>query len=78
MTREKLIETGKKIVEDNCSEEERNQLMELFDNNVPHPKGSNLFYYPDKYNARNTDISKYKPTVEEVVDLCLSYKAFAL
>ena len=27
------------------------------------------FYWPENYNARRDDISKYNPTVEEVVDV---------
>ncbi len=78
MTREELIELGYKIVNCEGSEDEIDELMELFDENVPHPDGANLFFYPENYNARKDDISQYNPTVEEVVDKALSYRAIQL
>lgn len=78
MTREELIELGYKIVNCEGSEDEIDELIELFDENVPHPDGANLFFYPENYNARKDDISQYNPTVEEVVDKALSYKAIQL
>ncbi len=78
MTRAELIEIGTKIVKAECSEKEHEELMDLFDQNVPKPDGSNLFYYPESYNARRDDLSMYSPTVEEVVDQCLAYKAIQL
>ncbi len=78
MTREVLIELGKRIVAANVSEEDLQSLMELFDKNVPRPNGSNLFYWPENFNFRSDDISEYNPTVEEVVDKCLSYKPIIL
>lgn len=78
MKREELIELGYKIVNCEGSEDEIDELMELFDENVPHPDGANLFFYPENYNARKDDISQYNPTVEEVVDKALSYKAIQL
>jgi hypothetical protein len=78
MTRNELIELGKRIVAAQCSEEEHTRLMEIFDRNVPHPSGSNLFYWPENYNARTTIMSEYDPTVEEVVDRCLAYKPIIL
>ena len=78
MTREELVEIGRRIVECNGTEQEIDDLSELFDKNVPHPNGSNLFFYPENYNARKDNISDYNPTVEEVVDKCLSYKTIQL
>lgn len=78
MKREELIELGYKIVNCEGSEDEIDELMELFDENVPHPNGANLFFYPENYNARKDDISQYNPTVEEVVDKALSYRAIQL
>ncbi|AEV97024.1 hypothetical protein Niako_0639 [Niastella koreensis GR20-10] len=37
MTRDELIELGKKIIAPDVSEEEGSGLMELFDAHVPHP-----------------------------------------
>jgi hypothetical protein len=78
MTRNELIELGKRIVAAEGSEAELDDLMEIFDKNVPHPSGSNLFYWPENYNTRTTIISEYDPTVEEVVDRCLAYKPIIL
>lgn len=78
MRREELIKLGKKIVNCEGTEEEIDAMYDLFSSNVPHPNGANLFYYPEKYNARRDDISQYNPTIEEVVDKALSYKPIAL
>jgi len=52
-------------------------MCDIFDKNVPHPLGSNLFFYPEKLE-KDYDISKYNPTVEEVVDIALNYKPILL
>ena len=78
MTREELINLGNKITNWNGSEEELLELMNVFNKNVPHPNGANLFSYPENYNARRDDKKKYNPTVEEVVDKCLSYQPIIL
>tara|TARA_R110001583_G_scaffold51483_1_gene160692 strand:- start:2546 stop:2782 length:237 start_codon:yes stop_codon:yes gene_type:complete len=78
MSRKELIEIGNQIVNWSGSEEELLELMTFFDRNVPHPNGSNLFSYPENFNARKDDLSKYNPTVEEVVDKALSYKPIQL
>ncbi|WP_397364015.1 bacteriocin immunity protein [Olleya sp. R77988] len=78
MTRLELIKLGEKIVSGNESEEQLNELMDLFGKHVPHPSGAGLFYYPENYNARKDDISKYNPTVEDVVDKALAYKPIQL
>jgi len=78
MTRDKLIEIGTKICNAEGTEREIDQFSELFDKNVPHPSGSNLFFYPENYNARKDNLKDYNPTVEEVVDKCLAYKPIQL
>ena len=78
MTREELIELGYKIVGGEGTEEEQDQMYELFNKNVPHPKGANLFFYPENYNARKDNLKDYNPKVEEVVDKALNYKPFQL
>ena len=77
MTREELIHLGYQIIEE-TDDDRQEELMELFDSNVPHPEGSSLFFYPENYNARTMDISSYNPSVEEVVDKCLAYKAIIM
>ena len=78
MTREELIEIGKKIVATEGTEEEQDMLHELFSKNVPHPSGANLFFYPENYNARRDDLSKYNPSVDKVVDMALSCRSLQL
>jgi hypothetical protein len=78
MSREELIELGRKIVAFEGTEKEVDYMYDLFSKNVPHPNGANLFFYPEKYNARRDNISEYNPTVEEVVDKCLSYRPIIL
>jgi hypothetical protein len=69
---------GHKIKFSEGTQAEINQMMETFDKNIPYPNGSNLFFYPENYNARTFDISSYNPSVEEVVRKCLEYKAIEL
>ncbi|MBO0593932.1 bacteriocin immunity protein [Cellulophaga sp. E16_2] len=78
MSREELIEIAKKIIKADCSEQELNELENLFDKNIPYPNGSNLFYWPENYDFRKEGIENYNPTIEEVVDKCLSYKPIIL
>ncbi len=78
MTRNELIELGQKIVEVKGRESKLDELEQLFNRNVPHPEGLNLFFYPENYNARRDDLSKYTPTIEEMVDKCLSYTPIQL
>lgn len=78
MTREELIELGKKIINCQGTESEIDEMYILFSKSVPHPDGAGLFYYPENYNANKYDISQYNPTVEEVVDKALSYKPIQL
>ncbi len=46
MTRSELIALANQILEGDGSEAEIDALMELFDQNVPHPDGSSLFFLP--------------------------------
>jgi len=78
MTREELIEIGKRILNAEGTESELDKLNEVFNQNVPYPDGVNLFYYPENYNARKDNLNHYNPTVESVVDKCLNYKAINL
>lgn len=78
MNREQLMELGNKIISFEGSERELDEMYELFNRNVPRPNGANLFFYPENYNASRDDISQYNPTVEDVVDKCMSYKSILL
>jgi hypothetical protein len=59
---------------ENMTETEISKMMEDFDKSVPRPNGSSLFFYPENYKAKIDYISSYDPSVEEVVEQCLSYK----
>lgn len=66
MTREELIELITSITTvEGKSEQEIDNLIDVFIANVPHPSPTNLIYYEDL-------------TVEEVVDKALSYKPIQL
>jgi hypothetical protein len=69
-----LLAIGYKIINSEGTEAEINDLMTQFDRSVPHPEGSSLFFYPENYKANKMDISKYDPSVEEVVQACLNYE----
>ena len=47
MTRAELIALANQILEGDGSETEIDALMELFDQNIPHPDGSSLFFTPN-------------------------------
>lgn len=57
MTRKELIELGNKIVNPEGTEEEIDAMYELFSENVPHPNGANLFFYPEKIQCSNVQSS---------------------
>jgi hypothetical protein len=66
MTRKELIELVTSIVQVNGkSEQEIDNLIEIFRNNVPHPSPTNLIYHEDL-------------AIEEIVDKALSYKRIQL
>lgn len=73
MTRSELIALANQILECDGSEAEIDALMEQFDQNVPHPDGSSLLFYPEHGSA-----SGYAPSAEEVVDKCLAYRPIIL
>ena len=73
MTRSELIALANQILECDGSEAEIDALMEQFDQNVPHPDGSSLLFYPEHGSA-----SGYAPSAEEVVAKCLAYRPIIL
>jgi hypothetical protein len=74
MTRDALIAIGRKLVAAEGTEAELDALYEEFCRNVPHPRGANLLYWPENYDARRDSAGEYNPTVEEVVDQALAYR----
>lgn len=73
-----LLVLGTKIKYSEGTETEINKMMNDFDQSVPRPNGSSLFFYPENYKADKDNISDYDPTVEEVIENCLSYKPIQL
>jgi hypothetical protein len=78
MTRDELIELGKRIVAGEGTENELDELIAIFNRNVPYPHGANLFYWPENYDCRTMIMSEHELTVEEIVDKCLAYKPILL
>lgn len=56
-------ETGKKY-----SEKEIDRLVEIFEENIPHPGGSDLIFYPELCGL------KIDASPEEIVECALNYK----
>jgi hypothetical protein len=73
-----LLALGTKIKYSEGTEVEINKMMDDFDRSIPRPNGSSLFFYPENYKVDKDDVSNYDPTVEEVVEKCLSYKPIQL
>lgn len=73
MTRDELIALGKRIIPQDDQESGIQALMDTFDLNVPYPKGSRLFYFPEGYDGNVDELEDYNPIVEDVVDKCLAY-----
>ena len=77
LTRQELIELANRFLSAE-TEEEGDRLYDEFNKQFSHPDVANLFFYPESFNARQTDLSKYEPTVEEVVDIGLNHKPIQL
>jgi hypothetical protein len=72
MTRDELIALARRIMAAEGTEDEIEQMSELFDRSVPHPSGINLAYFPENYGTRGgpSEVG-YHPTPAQVVDMCL-------
>ena len=68
MKRRQLIALVNKIIEANGTEEEIEELIDLFLNNVPDPN-ADAYIFDSEYE---------KLTPEEIVDKALDYKPFLL
>lgn len=67
MDRDALVDLVRRIMEaEGGTQEEADRLIDLFVANVPHPRASDLIFYPNREFGR-------EPTPEEVVDRALSY-----
>jgi hypothetical protein len=70
-----LMTLGTKIKYSEGTEEDINYMIEEFNASVPHPRGAALFFYPEN---NKVPLSNYDPTVNEIVEKCLSYKPIEL
>ncbi|SDY69996.1 bacteriocin immunity protein [Thermoactinomyces sp. DSM 45892] len=66
-TRDELVEIVRKIMNSEGTEEELDEMIDLFNQNVPHPEASDLIFWDN----RNL-------TVEEIVEEALNYKPIIL
>lgn len=72
MSRDELIDLVRRIMAaEGESQEEADDLVDLFADNVPHPEAEDLIFYPEKHFGR-------EPTPGEVVYRALSYKPLQL
>ena len=72
LSREALIELVTKLIDPKLSDNEAGRLGQIFNENVPHPAGSNLIFWPSHAGVPD----ELKP--EEIVDIALAYKPPAL
>ncbi|GLC28921.1 bacteriocin immunity protein [Clostridium omnivorum] len=68
LSKNELIEIVKRIINVEGTEEEIDEMIEVFERNVPHPAASDLIFYPEKGEV----------TPEEIVEEALNYKAISL
>lgn len=66
MEREELVRLVRRITATDGTEAEQDALLELLEQNVPHPEVSDLIYYPP---------GGIELSAEEVVDRALAYQA---
>lgn len=76
LNRAELIDVVLRIQSAQETEEEEDRLVRLFEENVPHPAGADLIFYPD--GLFGPDQAGREPTAEEIVDRGLGYKAIQL
>lgn len=67
LSRQDLVELVTKIINCEGSEEQVDKWLELAEENVPHPRLSDLIYY-----------SEEEKSPEQIVDEALAYTPFAL
>lgn len=72
LSKKELISIGHRIVRSVGSSEEIEMLKILFDQNVPHPIGSKLFF-PLKNTEKEIDKEVDMLSVKQVVEKCLRY-----
>lgn len=67
MTRNELLMLVQRIMDGADSEEEHDELIELLEKSVLHPRVLDLIYHPER-----------EPTAGEVVDRALAYRPIVL
>lgn len=66
LSREELIKLVEKIIACEGTEEEIDNMIKQFDDNVPHPEVNNLIYWGEEKTAK------------QIVDIALNYKPIIL
>lgn len=72
LSRDELIDLVRRAMSaEGRTQEEADDLVDVFVASVPHPEAGDLIFYPRQHFGR-------EPTTEEVVDRALSYRPIAL
>ncbi|MFF9135896.1 hypothetical protein ACF1AY_38800 [Streptomyces sp. NPDC014776] len=72
LTREQLVDLVNRIMDAEGTEDDDDQLIEILEANVVHPRVLNLIYHPEVEGLREG------ATAEQIVDAALTYKPIAL
>jgi len=67
MTRAELVALVERIIAAQGTESEIDELITLLEKNVPHPRVSDLIFYPER-----------PMTAEQIVDTALAYRPISL
>ncbi|MYS95628.1 MULTISPECIES: bacteriocin immunity protein [Streptomyces] len=71
-SREQLVEIVRKFMAAEISEEDEEEMVELLEKSVPHPRVLDLIYYPESEGLTE------EATAEQVVDAALAYRPIEL
>ena len=72
LSKRALIELVEKIIRVQGTEEEVNEWVHLFEQNVLHPEASGLIFWSSDYGLGRS------PSAEEIVEAALNYKPIQL
>jgi hypothetical protein len=70
-SREQLIAMVERIQSNVAGEQEEDRLVALFSESVPHPRASDLIFYPEHEFGRS--VGDEQPTAEQIVEAALAY-----
>lgn len=76
LSRDELIRVVRRLQSELADEGEEDRLVALFNESVPHPRASDLIFYPER--EFEEDRRDGERTAEEIVDRALAYKAIEL